>query len=222
MTNSVCTSCNNPSIKLIKGCCKKCYKKQWYENNRDKEAIKMAAYYRDNTDKLKTYAKEYFKENKYTILDKTKEYKKDYYSNNKDKIKANIEVNKEEIRIKKQKYYQNNKDRLNRSHKLYLDSNISAKIAARIRTRIWIAIKNKSCSLPEYLGCSLDDLVLHLELKFTDNMSWNNYGKWHIDHIKPLILFDLTDIDQLKQACHYSNLQPLWGKDNVSKGARYD
>jgi len=222
MTNPTCISCNNPSIKLVKGYCKKCYKKQWYENNRDKEATKMVAYYRNNTDKLKTYAKEYFKENKQILLDKTKEYKKDYYSNNKDKIKANIEVNKEEIRIKKQKYYQNNKDKINRSHKLYLDSNISAKIAARIRTRIWIAVKNKSCSLPEYLGCSLDDLVLHLESKFTDNMSWDNYGKWHIDHIKPLILFDLTDIEQLKQACHYSNLQPLWGKDNVSKGARYD
>jgi hypothetical protein len=52
-------------------------------------------------------------------------------------------------------------------------------------------------------------------------MSWENYGKWHIDHIKPLSLFDLEDPEQLKQACHYTNLQPLWAEENIRKGNRY-
>ena len=222
MTDTICPLCSNTSVKLINGYCKKCYKKQWYERNRDKEAIKMATYYKNNTDKLKTYAKEYFKENKHTLLDKTKEYKKDYYSKNKDKIKANIETNKEEIRIKKQNYYQNNKNKINNSYKLYLNNNMSAKIAARIRTRTWIAIKNKTSSLPEDLGCSLDELILYLESKFTEGMSWDNYGRngWHIDHIIPISSFDLSSPEELKKACHYINLQPLWAKDNMRKGNR--
>ena len=52
-------------------------------------------------------------------------------------------------------------------------------------------------------------------------MSWNNHGfgndKWHIDHIDPLDSFDLTDPMQLKEACHYTNLQPLWQPDNLHK-----
>ena len=52
-------------------------------------------------------------------------------------------------------------------------------------------------------------------------MSWNNYGKWHLDHIKPLSSFNLQNIDELKQACHYSNLQPLWAEDNFKKGSSY-
>jgi len=48
-------------------------------------------------------------------------------------------------------------------------------------------------------------------------MLWSNYGEWHIDHIKPLASFDLSDRKQLLEACHYTNLQPLWAQDNLSK-----
>jgi hypothetical protein len=55
-------------------------------------------------------------------------------------------------------------------------------------------------------------------------MSWDNYGVngWHVDHIRPLSSFYLTDNNQLEIACHYTNMQPLWGKDNIKKGAKYD
>lgn len=53
-------------------------------------------------------------------------------------------------------------------------------------------------------------------------MSWDNYGYrgWHIDHIKPCASFDLTDPNQREQCFHFSNLQPMWAKDNLSKGAK--
>jgi hypothetical protein len=64
--------------------------------------------------------------------------------------------------------------------------------------------------------------MAHLESKFLPGMTWENRGvkpgQWSIDHIKPLSAFNLTDRMQLLEACHYTNLQPLWHSDNVRKG----
>jgi hypothetical protein len=53
-------------------------------------------------------------------------------------------------------------------------------------------------------------------------MTWENYGRkgWHIDHKKPISCFDLNDQEQLKEACHYTNLQPMWAIENIKKGGR--
>jgi hypothetical protein len=71
-----------------------------------------------------------------------------------------------------------------------------------------------------YLGCSLDELREHLERRFQPGMTWENWGRrgWHMDHVRPLLHFDLTDEDHLRDACHYTNLQPLWWRDNILKG----
>jgi hypothetical protein len=54
-------------------------------------------------------------------------------------------------------------------------------------------------------------------------MTWENYGSWHIDHIKPFTAFDdLTDPEQQREVCHYTNLQPLWAEDNLRKGGEWD
>lgn len=96
------------------------------------------------------------------------------------------------------------------------------RIRANLRSRLWQAIKkDKAGSAVKNLGCSVQELMKYIESKFSSGMSWKNYGKrgWHIDHIKPLSGFDLTKSDQLKQACHYTNLQPLWWQENLSKGS---
>lgn len=94
------------------------------------------------------------------------------------------------------------------------------KISSNLRHRLNQAIRNqqKSGSAVSDLGCSIPALKLHLEEQFQPGMSWKNYGQWHIDHIKPLASFDLTDREDFLQANHYTNLQPLWAEDNLRKG----
>lgn len=102
-----------------------------------------------------------------------------------------------------------------------LEQCLRRKIAGRIRTRIGQALKSgKKNKTHDLLGCSIDFLMGYLESKFEKEMNWKNYGQWHIDHIKPLSSFNLQDSEQQKIACHYSNLQPLWAKDNLKKGDR--
>lgn len=57
---------------------------------------------------------------------------------------------------------------------------------------------------------------------FEPKMTWDNYGKWHVDHIIPLVRFNLQDRNEFLQACHYTNLQPMWATENLKKGARLD
>jgi hypothetical protein len=70
------------------------------------------------------------------------------------------------------------------------------------------------------IDCTIEELWTHLKRKFTEGMTKENYGKWHIDHIIPCASFDLTDPEQQEKCFHYTNLRPLWAFDNMSKGAK--
>ena len=72
----------------------------------------------------------------------------------------------------------------------------------------------------DLLGCSVEELWIHLEKQFTAGMTRENHGRngWHIDHIIPCASFDLSDPEQQSQCFHYTNLQPLWAEDNIKKG----
>lgn len=67
------------------------------------------------------------------------------------------------------------------------------------------------------LGCSYAEARVHIERQFRSGMTWDNAGEWHLDHVRPLVSYDLHDPEQFKQAAHYTNLQPLWGHENLSK-----
>jgi hypothetical protein len=80
----------------------------------------------------------------------------------------------------------------------------------------------KSSTMTRLVGCTKAELMLHLEKQFLSGMSWENYGPtWHVDHIRPCASFNLVDPDEQKACFHFSNLQPLWGKENREKGATY-
>lgn len=190
---------------------KKCYKcnksKYLSEFNKDSSCKDGYMY------KCKGCEKEYYKNNKETIKNKNKEY-----------IAKNYQRVRKSNRVSTKKYYAKNKEsslkRTKLNHKKRIKHDISYKIACNLRRRLNYAVKGaKAGSHIRDLGCTASELVKYLESKFKIGMSWNNYGYygWHIDHIIPLSKFDLTNYEHIRQACHYTNLQPLWWKENISK-----
>ncbi|MDB9965606.1 hypothetical protein OAD55_03415 [Planktomarina temperata] len=105
-----------------------------------------------------------------------------------------------------------------RRNRYSIDLDYRIREILRARVKGFITGENKSASALDLIGCDIKTIRMHLELKFTDGMSWENYGEWHIDHIKAISFFDLTDEEQQKECFHYKNLQPLWAFDNLSKG----
>jgi hypothetical protein len=110
-----------------------------------------------------------------------------------------------------------------------MKTDLNFRIATRVRDRIKKGLKSagakKSLRTIKLIGCTYAFLRDYIASKFTEGMSWENYGqgkdKWHIDHILPLCSFDLKNEKEQKKACHYSNLQPLWQDDNLKKGGKY-
>ena len=94
------------------------------------------------------------------------------------------------------------------------------KILTILRGRIKDVLKghSKSDSTINILGCTIEELWIYLESKFTEGMTRQNHGKWHVDHIIPCASFDLTKPEQQVKCFHYTNLQPLWALDNLKKG----
>jgi hypothetical protein len=92
----------------------------------------------------------------------------------------------------------------------------------RLRRRInhFVSGDNKSATTAELIGCSYEFFIEHIESLFTPGMTWDNRSKWHIDHIIPCAAFDLSDPAQRRTCFHYTNMRPLWAKENQAKGAK--
>ena len=105
-------------------------------------------------------------------------------------------------------------------------NNISVRLADSLRSRLRQALngKMKISSARRLLGCTIEELWLHLEKQFQPGMIRENraFRGWHVDHIIPINLFDLSDPKQQRKAFHYTNLQPLWWRDNLTKPKKYE
>lgn len=126
------------------------------------------------------------------------------------------------------------KDRYNQVFYDRLASDPAFKMRHSLRTNLNKILRRKGLkkrtSVVKSIGCSEAFLIEYLESKFYPNketgekMTWENHGVngWHLDHIRPLCSFDLTDPEQVIAANHYTNLQPLWAKENLEKRGKYD
>lgn len=188
---------------------------------------------------VKEFSKTHYLKNRVNRLKQTKRYRKlhrkryiflskRWYIKNKQYCKLynqnRYKNNKKTILLRNKKYLLKNKNKRNEYLRLYLrkrrNNDIGFKIKSNLSRRINYALKaKKSKKTLEFLGCSIQQFKKYLESKFKPNMSWKNYGMfgWHIDHIRPCASFNLSDPEQQKQCFHYTNLQPLWAKENLSK-----
>jgi hypothetical protein len=176
--------------------CRSCYSainKKWRDNNKDADKKIHDKWKSNNLDRVR------------------KSRLKSYYNNH--------EVSKKRAR----KYKKQNQEQLKIKNRIYANTkyhnDLNYRLVRLLRGRIWKALKRNSkySTSLELLGCSIEELKIYLEKQFVKDMNWQNYGQWHIDHIKPCSSFDLTDPEQQKLCFHYSNLQPLWAKDNIKK-----
>ena len=203
---------NNPNG--LSSHCKKCkiiYAKKSTFNNKQKVKIYQKKYQLKYKKQIKKYMKIYYLKNKLKLTERAKTY---YY-----KIK-NRTIFKLKSKLYKKVYCIKNKIKIRNYKKLCLKNDIRFKIKENLRGRIIHAIRGNSKSLHTMflIGCEVDYLMYYLQSQFKLGMNWDNYGLWHIDHIKPCASFDLSKEDEQRKCFHYTNLQPLWARDNLSKG----
>jgi hypothetical protein len=162
---------------------------------------------------------------------KRKEYHKKYRLDNLEKVKKMtkiwIENNREKFNKLVNKSYHKNKKKIIKKNMEYerkrLQTDMNWVLKKRLRNRLRQALKgiSKSKSTMELLGVPhMDFLKTWLECKFKEGMTWENRHLWHIDHVIPCSSFDLTKPEEQAKCFHYTNLQPLWASENLSKGNR--
>ena len=136
--------------------------------------------------------------------------------------------NKESKKLSSSEYYKNNKEKANKCRLAYqrkkVKEDIRYRLTRNLRNRLYHALRTKNwkknTNFTKYIGCTREELIVHLELKFTPDMNWSNYGDWHIDHIIPLDSAGTEE--QLYQLCHYTNLQPMWALENIVKSNKHE
>ena len=170
---------------------------------------KNRAYREKNKEKVKEARKRYYESNKEHILEQKKVY---------------ADSHKEQKAEYDKKYRQENKEKLRIQKREWAKHSIEHKIRCNLRRRIAHALKgeSKSAHTMELIGCSIEFLKEYVSKMFLDGMSWDNYGQWHLDHIRPCSSFDLSDPIQQRECFNYKNLQPLWANDNLKKAYKYE
>ena len=127
--------------------------------------------------------------------------------------------NIEKARARNRASYAKNKHKKFKRERERLQEDPIARMIKNYRNRTRDTYKDKKSSL-DLLGCSGAELAQHLEKQFQEGMTHDNYGEWHIDHIRPIASFDLSNPKEAEECFHYTNLQPLWAIDNLTKGSK--
>lgn len=195
--NTICKECSKEYMKKYnlenKEIVKKC-REEYKIKNKEKLKEQSIEYYKENKEKISEYQKKYRELNKEYLNEKNKKYR-----NEKSESRREYKREWQKKNRKKIPWYYAHRDLLNRTIK-------------RINIKKLSKTENQ-------LGYSSEDLKVHIENLFLEDMSWENYGEWHIDHIKPLSMFNENDDASVVNSL--DNLRPLWKEDNLKKYNNY-
>jgi hypothetical protein len=196
--------------------CKECSlndKKEYYENNKEKIKEKVKEYRENNLDEVKNNVKINYEKNRDLLL----EYKRNYHIKNKERLK---ELDS--------KWRDENKDKIKENKRQYISHKRNTDILFKIKDRLSGLIRNSIISkgykklhkTETILGCTIQEFKDYIENRFLEGMTWENHGEWHLDHKTP-VSWGKSE-NEIYELNHYSNFQPLWEKDNLSKGNRWE
>lgn len=203
-SNAVCVACNAENVRSEE------FKREQKSRRRTPESREAS--------RLKS--KRYHQENREQVLAKMRERNKRYYEANKDRIKVSVlayqRANGDARNTYKAKW-SSERAKIDPEFAMLL---VMRKFVARMMERI-ASKRQQSERTTEILGYTPAEFVAHMEPLFKPGMTWNNHGEWHVDHIRPLSTFDLTNPEQRRLANSLQNLQPLWADENLKKSDRW-
>jgi hypothetical protein len=210
--------------------CKKCELergKEYREKNREKVNKSAKDYRKNNPEKYKEVIEKYLEKNpNMTSTERGKKYRqseewrKKFRESGRKSYLKNIDKEREKYK----EYYHKNKEKLRavknkwKSKRMKEDGFYRMKINLRARIREYLIGESKGLRTRQIVGLDKVEFKLYIQNKFVDGMSWENYGKWHLDHITPLCI--AKDNEEALLLNHYTNLQPLWAEDNLKKGKK--
>lgn len=213
------------------------YMQAWYQRNKQTQRKKSLEYHYKNRNTVLERMAEYNEKHKTIHRKRAMAY---YFKNKEDrdkKCKLWRQKNLEHDRQRSREYYYKHRKKMIRDASSYAKRNrgkINSRIRAKLKNdptyKLKLALQSRtsaaitkysSSEFEKFLGCSVKIARKHLESLFKSGMTWLNHGEWHIDHIRPVSSFNLNKKKQIYECFNYKNLQPLWAKDNLSKGAKY-
>jgi hypothetical protein len=201
-------------------------RKRWRERNEECRAYEAKRYVRD---KQVIFARhrDYVRRNREKVL----AWRRSYFQSARGRAFRLASDRRCAARVAayQSRWARRNREKITKYFRIRRQTDVSFAITGRLRARINQALRKYrrgqpfrlSASMMKLLGCTGSELLKHLESRFMTGMSWENRRLWHIDHIRPLASFDLTNVEQQHIACHHTNLQPLWASNNFRKGARW-
>jgi hypothetical protein len=176
-----------------------------------------------NAERLREYARKQWRENP----DKKRQAGRKWASKNRDRLREKRRQRgaerRDKIRERARKWREENRERVREQDRKWREKRIASdpqfKLLCRLRQRISTVFRRanvrKPSGIESILGISVQEAKDYLESQFKQGMSWENYGKWHVDHVIPLA--SAKTPEDLIKLCHYTNLQPLWAIENILK-----
>ena len=227
----LCEFSNNKNNKDGKSIyCKECERKRkeiYREKNREKINEDARKWRYNNPERYKRIIEKYLEKTpNMTSTERGRKYREseEWRTKFRESGKKSYLKNIDKVREKRKKYYHDNKQNERKknnewkSNKRKKDGFYRMKLNLRNRLRNYLIGESKGKRTKEIVGLDKIEFKSYIESKFSEGMNWENYGKWHLDHITPLC--QAKDNNEALLLNHYTNLQPLWAEDNLRKNRK--